>query len=832
MDILTIENSLKSTFVKHRLIFWYDEKGEWREAFDAVSDIPATKLEVNNNEFGTKVRILRDDAQARYLLYFSSAKPTDSENWLLDLLRMGREFKPDNVTLLLNEAELANDFRGIVEEHIKFFKSKKRIAALKELLSKHDDEKSIRLKMLAVLAGSAAQLDDILLTLIASLDMDSLIDPAGHTFDDSNLTNYFWEQVGRDFGYKSNDPEVRDFVVMLFRRANPLDKEIKPNAHSRVFLQRWKDHVKYRAVFQKWSEILQGQLYIERSLNNHDGAIDLGDADTFELFEKYTLHQLCDQFDQGLTNTKLESVLQKRRESLWWDKYADGYAAIEKAVEMRHLLDAFPSSMNSVEEGIKLYIEAGWQIDRAYRQSIFHLSNYCEPQLMAQIKSWVEKAYLADFLIPLCDQWSMYVRNMINWDCQAVSPQRQFFQKYVQPFRNKGQKVVVIVSDALRYEAARELAETLHARKAWTADMDCLFASLPSYTQLGMASLLPINQLSLDPETKVVKTDGERTDGIENRAGILNRFCDGKATAIAAEKFLELRSVKEGRPLMRDNEVIFVYHNVIDNEGDDIKTEAKTFGAVDRAFRELEEIANKAVAINANNVLITADHGFLFQQDIVDRLDDILLPPAQKWQSINRRFAIGENITSAPGIKLFPAANLGLQGNWTAAFPCSIGRFPVKGSGKRYVHGGFSLQEVIIPVIKLHRERDGETREAEVILQSPPSMITSESFPVTLFQKEAVEGKVLPRTVSIGIFASDNTPLSDVRTTTFDSPETEARRREKRIVLTLAAAADMFNNSLVELRLQGYVPGASEPFILDRRDVKIQRLFTSDFNEF
>ncbi|MEO6906481.1 MAG: BREX-1 system phosphatase PglZ type A, partial [Abditibacteriaceae bacterium] len=462
MDILTIENSLKSTFVKHLLIFWYDETGEWRDAYESITGELATKLEVNNNEFGTKVRILRDDADAKYLLYFPYARPEPADNWLLDLLLMGREFQPDNVTLLLNEAGLGNEFRGIVEAHIKFFKSTKRIAALEQLLTDTDNDDSVRLKMLAVLAGSVAKIEDVLLFLIASLERDSLIDPAAHFFDDSDLTDYFWSQVTRDFGYKANDPSVRDFVVTLFRGANPLDKSVKQNAHSRVFLQGWKDRNKYRSDFERWSMILQDQLPIERDLSSHDGTIDLGDADAFELFEKYTIHHLCEQFDRGLTRTKLESVLQRRRGSFWWDKHSNGYAALEHAVCLREQLSSCNFELDSPGAGVKRYTESWWQIDKIYRQCIFHLSQYGKSQLMGDIRSWVEKAYLTDFLVPLSDQWSSQVRNMINWECKDIIPQRQFFQRYVQPFRDKGQKVVVIISDALRYEAASELAEMLH----------------------------------------------------------------------------------------------------------------------------------------------------------------------------------------------------------------------------------------------------------------------------------------------------------------------------------------------------------------------------------
>ncbi len=54
------------------------------------------KLTVEGNEFGTKVAIHRDrESDAHFLLYFPSARPTDSDNWLLDFLLQGHEYKAD-----------------------------------------------------------------------------------------------------------------------------------------------------------------------------------------------------------------------------------------------------------------------------------------------------------------------------------------------------------------------------------------------------------------------------------------------------------------------------------------------------------------------------------------------------------------------------------------------------------------------------------------------------------------------------------------------------------------------------------------------------------------
>ena len=82
-------------------------------------------------------------------------------------------------------------------------------------------------------------------------------------------------------------------------------------------------------------------------------------------------------------------------------------------------------------------------------------------------------------------------------------------------------------------------------------------------------------------------------------------------------------------------------------------------------------------------------------------------------------------LAASAAVKVFTSAALGLSGDWSAAFPLSLGRFPLKGSGKRFVHGGISLQEVVVPVVKIHKARADDTGKVEVELVRVPAKITT-----------------------------------------------------------------------------------------------------------
>jgi hypothetical protein len=320
--------------------------------------------------------------------------------------------------------------------------------------------------------------------------------------------------------------------------------------------------------------------------------------------------------------------------------------------------------------------------------------------------------------------------------------------------------------------------------------------------------------------------------GTANRAEILSLACDSKATAIQSEQFLELNTKTEGRALMRDHDVIYIFHNAIDKVGDAAATEAKTFDAVEQAFKELDLIIRKVANINGSNMLLTSDHGFLFQQDHLDDSDMAEYPAAGEWTYRNRRFAFGRAIVPSPAVKVFTSTALGLQGDWSAAFPLSLGRFPLQGSGKRFVHGGTSLQEVVVPVVKIHKARADDIEWVEVELLQVPARITTGQVSISLFQDRPAIDKVLPRTLRVGIFAEDGTVLSEIKTLTFDSKEEEARLRETGVLLVLSHAADAFNNQEVDLRLQETVQGTTQLVTYKLQSLKLHKPFASDFDEF
>jgi uncharacterized protein (TIGR02687 family) len=835
-----IHESLDAALARKRVVLWYDPNGEWASEFDEYPPTQAEKLRVEGNEFSVKVSISRAPLAQRFLLYIPSAKPAEPDNWLLDLLLAGHEFTADRASLDIQEAGLTLEFKDLAQQHKAFFRSPVRTTKLKELLRPNDDESAVRLKMLAVLARQQPNIDQLLQHAFSQLDPAEKDgdDPVEAVYGGAQLSTHFWRAVEEKFGYRTPEPNLRDFAVALFNSVSSIGPAGELQPHARVFLSIWKDSLKGRAAFERWSDHLAGVLRVEEQLNDAPDSYDPDDDDSYELIERFVLSRLLQRFQDVTPDAELLETIRARSTSCWFDKHQHGYRALEQALTFRQLLQKADLQVPSFEEGLQRYCNSWWRLDQAYRRCIVHARTYQQPTLFKPLREWLENQYVNNVLLPLTNRWSDQVSQLSSWSSRTLPRQKEFHMRYVHaPLSSKSLKrLFVVISDALRYEAARDYAERLNSQagKGWIAEVDGLLGVLPSYTQAGMAALLPGAQLGLNPADGTAVVDGQSASGTENRDKILKAYADGRSKAIQAEDFLNLPTSKEGAELIKKHDLIVVYHNRIDRIGDKRDTEADTCQAVEQTFEELDAILRKISSLKGSQAVITADHGFLFQQEPVDANDRAEFPAARELTFKNRRFALGSGIKPSAGQKVFTAAELGLAGSWEAVFPLGLDRFPRSGSGARFVHGGTSLQEVVVPVIRLKRERKDESRAVEAELLRVPAKITTSRLSFGLFQLEAVEPrKRLPLQLRITLVAkADGALLCEPRTVLLDSAASEAREREQRLILELSNAATDYNNQLVELRLEQLLEGVATPVRYKTVELKLQRPFGSDFDDF
>ena len=831
-----IASALTRQFERHRIVFWYDTRKELRDEFELI-DLPGVeKLVINNNEFSLKYRILREKPEQKFLLYHEGPQPPDIENWLLDVFLGYGKFQTDQVALWRSELELDMEFTDLMQQHKGFFLAVKRKEALKKLLCKDDTARMIRMKMLSVCAGSDARLDAVLEILLK--DLAEGRDDKIKLINRCDLDAYLWEQVNRYYGYKSDNPGLDDFSIELFKSCYALatDGQVRLTGDAVVFLKRWMDSRQHGSSFEVLSNQAAEVLSIEQDLGNRDFR-ELIELDYFSLIDQKIINDLIKAvLSRIVTGGEVTLWIRQRRQSHWYEKYRYLYEAVDNAAQFIDRLSEVKLTMNGLSDGVRRYAKSWYLLDQLYRKFIYSVRRSSQPSLLNALVEQIENLYTNSYLLKLNNNWQTFVDKTDTWDASPVPPQRAFFDRWVLPFLSKDNKVHVIISDALRYEVGEELLSRIRQEDRYDANLKPALSMLPSYTQLGMAALLPNRELSIaDDETGAVRVDGKNSQGTQNRLNIIRlNLPDKKAYVLTAEEFIAMpREGEEGyRALFRNNDVVYIYHNCIDSVGDKRDTEEKVFEAANQALEELVNIVRKLSNANVTNMLVTADHGFIFQNRAIEESDysgvdvegDVILYR-------DRRFALGRELKQKDGLRKFASSALGLTGDVEVQIPKSINRLRLKGSGSRYVHGGASLQEVVIPVLEINKKRQSDISTVEIdILRGASSVITSGQLAVSFYQSEPATDKVQHRILRAGIYTQDNELISDSRELTFDMTSENPREREVQVRFILTYKADEVNNQEVILKLEEKHAGTTHYKEYKSLRYQMRRSFTSDFD--
>jgi len=827
-----IAQALNKLFNRHRIVFWYDAKQELRDDFDALSLPGIEKLELTNNEFGIKYRILREQPEQKFLLYRNGPQPDELDNWLLDVQLAHGEFRTDQVAIWLSELELGLEFADVVQSHTEYFQAIKRKEALKKMLRGDDTPGQIRLKMLAVCAASEPRMDSVVENLLQELaeGRDDKIKLIGRC----TLDGFLWEQLTRCYGYQSDEPSIRDFAIELFKSCYAMgtDGQVKLTGDALVFLKRWKDSRQFENCFETLSAECADVLNIEQDLAKRD-LPELIELDYFRLIDQKIISDLVRAAaSRTLSSGDVALWVRQRRQGHWYREFRHLYEAIDYAAQFLQVLGEVKLEVDSLAGGVERYCRVWYRLDQLYRKFTYHVRMSGQASLMETLTEQIENLYSNNYLLKLGDSFQTLVDSAIKWEASPVRRQREFFEHWVRPFLRKDNKVCVIISDAMRYEIGEELLSLIRQEDRYSAEIEPALSMLPSYTQLGMAALLPNKELAIaDNETGTVLVDGQSSQGTVNRTKILQATLNGSGQAIAAEDFMAMNR-DDSRELLKANQVLYIYHNRIDHTGDKMHSEGQAFEAAEQTLDDLLKLVKKLTAANANNLLITADHGFIYQHREIAESDFLSVEPeGEVILYRDRRFILGKKLKPSLGLHTFKADQLGLCGDVEVQIPKSINRLRLKGSGSRFVHGGASLQEVVIPVIKINKKRQSDVSAVEVdILRGASSVITSGQLAVTLYQAGPVTDKIQPRVLRAGIYSETGELISDSHDLVFDLTSENPRERELQLRFVLSRKADEANGQEVILRLEEKHAGTSHYKEYKSLRYMMRRSFTSDFD--
>ena len=148
------------------------------------------------------------------------------------------------------------------------------------------------------------------------------------------------------------------------------------------------------------------------------------------------------------------------------------------------------------------------------------------------------------------------------------------------------------------------------------------------------------------------------------------------------------------------------------------------------------------------------------------------------------------------------------------------------GGGTRFVHGGATLQEIVVPVLSINKKRKSDTRLVNVEVWPESDKITTGQVVVRLFQTEQVNDKVQPRTLRAGLYVGE-TLISNLESLTFDQTSADKRDRYQSARMLLSQESSDYNNRAVEFRLEEQIPNTNQWRVFAQAAYTLKR---SDFD--
>ncbi len=832
MSVEQTQQVLISLFNKNRIIFWYDTEGNLFEIYKELEIPGVEKIEIDKNQFGIKYRILKEEPRQKFLLYQHGAPPPDAQNWLLDVQLANAIFQADQVSLWLAELGLPIDLLDTVREYETFFRDENRRADLKKVLMGDESPDDLCLKMLAVSVGATSdpKLENILLLLLAEL-----ADRKNEKYANlvaCGLENIFWQQIKKRFAYVSASPSPLDFTMDLFRSgyARALNEKAELNADALIFLKNWKDSHIFRDAFGALSNRVAELMDIEPDIKNRD-ILHLVPIDFFRLIDQKVIKDLVERVaNQTISEIECEKIIRQRRLSYWFADFEHIYEALNYGVRFLSALENADLAVQSLPDGIRKYSQNWYRLDYFYRKFIYHTKASKQATILNPLNKKMDQHYSNSFLLKVNNNFQQAMDSLDVWDPAPFMQQCSFFERVVNSYLEENTKIVVVISDAMRYEIGVELGEWINREDRFSAEVEVIVSMLPSYTQLGMAALLPHQNLAITADGSI-QVDGVSTQGLDNRVKVLQNALGKEAIALRAADLMGMGK-EDSRELAKNNRVIYIFHNLIDAVGDKSETEQKVFAVAEDAIKELVDIVKKLFNANISNVLVTSDHGFIYQDHLIDE-SEFVGEDVQGGEIFyrSRRFALGTDLKENPSVMTFTSVALGLDGDYEVQIPKSINRLRLKGAGMRYVHGGASLQEIVLPLIKVSKKRESDIEIVHVdVIASQSNLITTGQVSVSLLQKEPVSAKVQPRQILAGIYAQDGTLISDEHRLTFDLTAENAMEREVKLQFILSQRAVEYNNQTVYLKLRELIPNTTKYKDYQSIGYQLKRSITSDFD--
>lgn len=842
-------------FMDRRVVVWHDPQGEFEQTFaelaangfDAAAqermERPVRFVEARDGHmFEVKRFINREDTVSDILLYRQQARGSLDGDWLADVELYADQFQADYLSLLADQLGALDPdaIRGALQDHRAFFAAKGRVNKFTKCMPEPTCAADVELGMLAAMFGGtgpdAATMPFVVracLTMLLHEGPDELAALLEKYEAGDTLARFIKNRCG--FAGELCD---RDSLTALAGHVLLTASSLVLPAES---LHGLESHVSASyapfclTVVREWASDSNALEDLREICGLVEDACGLRGAfakipsdvlmalDVFPCVDEILLADLFDSLAHGADRVdEARSVSAVRRDLCWYGSVACYYDVLGALADMAAFKrdHAGGFHIGRAAEVWEAYTGDWWRMDAAYR-ALRAANERCKLAGSEALETpernavdWAENLYINWFLAESNACWANAAQDM--WRdagyVEGVDRQDMFYWETLPTYAGDAKTKVVLVSDALRYEVAQDVAAALERERGGSVRMGSMQAVFPSITEMGMPALLPHNAMELDLDQDVVLNDGLPTGSTAQREAVLQKVAP-TARALRAQAFLDMAAA-ERKELLKSSELVYLYHNKIDATGEKLATESDVFDACEETVNELVSIARR-VCMDAPGarVVITADHGFLYTARELgechflgkaDMPDDPVLF-GKRHAVLERDDALTELLDGAEGSPYLPI-NLDRFVKTPSVGLATRGvvHFKRPGGTRHYVHGGVSLQELVVPVVGFRRLNASskefvDTQAAMVHVLSTGRTVTNSLFGVKLIQDEAAVGKVLPSEYELVFTDSYGNEVSDAVRVHADFTSLNPQDRVTEARFTLKAGAKFSSSESYQL---------------------------------
>jgi uncharacterized protein (TIGR02687 family) len=797
-------------FADLRILFFFDETQEFLEEVEKL-ELPDIQVAYwQNNPFSLKCQLLDELKDTKVLLYLPMAHPNNQDAYqnfpLMGLLLANKELQLDSVGGFMEDYGLQRHQKALVSKYIKELKYAGVQEVCAPILNAGNFTESALQKGLvsSFLKFKTIESWPILVAKLVTLSdakegstLQKVTKKISDLHFEEEVVRHIQEVTGHSIQKINQEALMQVSRSILYNKLTQGIDTTKSSDPYKAF------KINDTTQLTRLNQMLQGVDRISSLKSSFDqllqqvskdikGAklIDIyGEDAQFAEFNTDMIWAVLTKVQAHIASSPKEIIKKLETLSLQQDLDSAVKACLRYLIQVAkmHQLIGDVSSyvLDRPEEYVHLYTNTLYKIDGSYRRAIASYKNLDIPEIpkafgLEQIHTALNAEY--DKHTDMLNREWLKCLHHFDFDYSKINVPKQY-DFYDTEIATADQKVVVIISDALRYEAAQELLSEMHGDSKNTAEMRYMLASIPSKTNVGMAQLLPGKEKMFNEGD--IKSDGLSTSGTENRSKILQTI---KEDALAVQfANVEVLNQADNREMFKSS-VVYVYHDVIDATGDKKASERRTFDAVEDSIKELKKFVKTLhVSSNVAKVFITADHGFLYNDEEIKEKDKENISEPTALNTHNRYYLTKVQSNPELGYSIPFSATSIFKDDLFVTVPFSVNRYKKQGVGHQFVHGGGSLQELVVPLIESSRKlKDVTKKVTPTIINKGALKIVSNILKLNILQEQEVSRTEKERTVSIGLY-KDSKLVSNEKQLKLNFTSESPSERMTRIELTLAS---------------------------------------------